>query len=200
MLLMLGAVLGLMIAFAHRMSGRPYVTHWFGLAAAFTWLSLDEAIGIHEGTIEPVRNALGTSGMLYYAWIIPAFVCVTVFALLYLRFLSRLPHSFAVLLLISGAIYVGSAAGLEMAEAPVMEHFGPDSVGARALPLLQESLEMAGGALYAFTLSLYMRRELNLGSITIGEPDPAGAAASVLEERARYPSQRNMRLSRSTQT
>jgi hypothetical protein len=201
MLLMLGAIFGFVIAFAHRISGKPYMIHWLGLGAAFMWLSLDEAIGIHEGTIEPVRNALGTSGVLYYAWIIPAFVCVAAFGLLYLRFLGRLPGMFALLLIISGAVYVGSAGGLEMAEAPAMIRFGPDSFDARALPLFQEALEMVGAALYAFTLCLYMRRELNLGSITIGTPDAITTEASTQNDLSASPlPRRDMRLSRSPQT
>lgn len=49
---------------------------WLGLSALFIYLSLDEALLIHEQLAEPLRLALalGNESLFYHAWVIPAIV------------------------------------------------------------------------------------------------------------------------------
>ena len=47
-------------------------------------------------------------------WVIPALLAVTVFALVYLRFLFALPNRFRWLFILAAVLYVGGAAGLQM--------------------------------------------------------------------------------------
>src|SRR5829696_1648303 len=79
-----------------------YTRHWWGLAAIFLYLSLDEASSLHEMTIEPVRDALHTSGYFHYAWVLPAACLLVVFGLAYLRFLQNLPARIRSLFLLAG--------------------------------------------------------------------------------------------------
>ena len=47
---------------------------WIGLGILFIYLSLDEALLIHEQLAEPLRRilALGNESLFYHAWVIPA--------------------------------------------------------------------------------------------------------------------------------
>jgi len=60
-----------LIASIKKRAGERYALHWRVLSIIFLYLSIDEAVSIHEEAINPVRNALNTSGMFYYAWVIP---------------------------------------------------------------------------------------------------------------------------------
>lgn len=168
MLLMLAAIAGLTVALIHNMKGLPYVRHWFGLAAVFMALSIDEGAAIHEGLIGPTRDFLGVGGILYYAWIIPAFAFVAVFAVAYLRFLTDIPRNVALLFIVSGAIYVGSAGGLEMAEAAVIQDMGPEASLGLLLSTFQEALEMVGVSLFIYALAAYLRNTLGVTNLSLG--------------------------------
>lgn len=41
--------------------------HWALLAVIFALMSIDEAIAVHEVTMEPLRHAFGFSGVLYFS-------------------------------------------------------------------------------------------------------------------------------------
>ncbi|MEY8198009.1 MAG: hypothetical protein RPS47_02080, partial [Colwellia sp.] len=74
------------IAKIHKYNGDVFIG-WFGLSAIFIFLSIDEISSIHENLIEPVRASLNTSGLLYYAWVIPYGCALLVFLALYLKFI-----------------------------------------------------------------------------------------------------------------
>jgi hypothetical protein len=134
---------------------------WAGLAAVFFALACDEMLVLHEKLIEPVRSALGTSGVLYYAWVIPYGAFALAFAGAYSRFLWRLPRRTAGLLVLSGAVFVSGALGLEMAGGYWRESYGHDGVYV-ALQTIEEALEMSGIVLFLYSLLDYMAREHDL--------------------------------------
>jgi hypothetical protein len=166
-LLLTCAVALFAVALCRRSAAERYVPHWFLLSFVFVALSIDEAIEVHEGTIGPVRDAFGLSGIFYYAWVVPAFIALAVMAPLYVRFLLHLPARFAVLFLVSGAVYVTAAGGLEMFEGLAAETSGSTGLGAMALQRLQESLEMVGAALFLFSLLAYLREVAGLEQLTL---------------------------------
>ncbi len=129
--------------------------YWFGLAAIFAFLAVDEMLMLHERLIEPVRTALDTSGAFYYAWVIPYGVALVVFLLVYLRFLMLLPKKTAALFVIAGALFVAGAIGLEMFGGMQAEAHGKDNVAYVALQTVEEILEMVGIALFLFALADY---------------------------------------------
>ena len=55
---------------------------WALLAVAFFFLSMDEAASFHEGVIEPLKSAFGFGGIFFYAWVVPAVLCLGGFGLL----------------------------------------------------------------------------------------------------------------------
>lgn len=67
------AVLLLILALAARKRGGDDARDarwWGGLVVVFAFMAADEAAGIHESLIVPLRRALHTSGALYFAWVV----------------------------------------------------------------------------------------------------------------------------------
>ena len=74
------ALLISLIAFDARHKGSADRVKWAGMAAIFLFLSMDEASSMHELLTYPVRELLGTSGILYFAWVVPAMIILTILA------------------------------------------------------------------------------------------------------------------------
>jgi len=60
--------------------------YWFGLAAIFLFLSVDESIGIHEWTMGPLRAQFHFGGFLTFPWIIPYAATCLLIAFLFIPF------------------------------------------------------------------------------------------------------------------
>lgn len=132
--------------------------HWAGLAAVFFGLSCDEMLGFHERLIEPVRHLLGTSGAFLYAWVIPYGAFALAFGGLYTRFLTRLPRRSALLFVLSGAVYVAGALGMEMVGGYWRHNHGHGPIYV-LFQTVEESLEMVGIVFFLYSLLDYVGRE-----------------------------------------
>jgi hypothetical protein len=87
---------------------------WFGLAAIFVYLSLDEALQLHDQLDLPLRAVLGTSGVLRHAWIIPYALILLGLLLIYGRFLLELKKESRIRFIFSGIIFITGAIGFEI--------------------------------------------------------------------------------------
>lgn len=121
---------------------------WASLAAIFAFMSLDEAIEIHEhlGGLVPAH------GVLFFSWVIPASVVVGALGLAYLRFLGRLPAIDRGRFALAGAIYVGGALGMELPLGWWTERAGDDNLVYGMLDWVEETLELAGATLFLLSL------------------------------------------------
>lgn len=117
--------------------------YWLALAAVFVYLTTDEALAIHERSSEPIRQALGVGGFLYFAWVIPATGLLVLFVVAFIPFLRTLDRRLRVRLLVAGAIYVGGALIFEMISAYFFDSYGPGP-GRHIASMIEESLEMVG--------------------------------------------------------
>lgn len=135
-------------------------TYWLGLAAIFLFLAVDEVVSLHERLIEPLRAALHTSGVLYFAWLIPYGIAGLLVGVAYARFLFRLPPATRNRMVVAGLVYVAGAAGLEMAGGWYLEQLGGQhNLYYELLTTCEESLEMYGMILFARALLRYMAGE-----------------------------------------
>lgn len=125
--------------------------HWTGLAMIFAYLSMDEAMSIHEMANRQVSRFLDTSGVLAFGWVIPAFIFLAIFLVLYLRFLFHLPERTRWLFLSSGVVYLAGALGMEMVSAYHWEEYGKDLIYL-VITSIEEILEMSGIALFIYSL------------------------------------------------
>ncbi|MFK5949852.1 MAG: hypothetical protein QM500_13905 [Methylococcales bacterium] len=164
--LMLCSILLLIIALTHKKQSAPWLS-WAGLAIIFLFLSIDEFASIHEGLIDPVRDTLGTSGFLYFAWVIPYGIALMLFLALYTKFLIRLPQHFAFLFILSGSIFVTGAIGLELIGGNQVESHGINNITYSLISTCEEFLEMLGIVIFIYTLLLYITTEIDGVSINI---------------------------------
>lgn len=154
------------IAKLSRNSGVEYAL-WLVLAVIFLFLSIDEISSLHEKLIKPLRSLLGTSGVFYFAWIIPYASALGLLAIVYLRFLLRLPRETRNLFLLSAGIFVFGAIGFEMIGGWYFESIGPDNLTYQLITTCEEFLEMLGVAIFIYALLSYIADEFQTFSVTI---------------------------------
>ncbi len=150
-----------------RRAGERDAGYWYGLAAIFAFLSVDEMLALHEHLIEPVRNMLETSGAFFYAWIIPYGIGVLLIGAIYLRFLLRLPSRTMWLFIVAGALFVGGAIGIEMLGGIQAESAGKDNVTYVVLQTIEESMEMAGIVVFVYALADFIQQRFGSLSLRI---------------------------------
>lgn len=170
---LLCAALLAVIALARRKQAKRDYLYWAGLAVIFLYLALDDGAAIHENIIRPLRDTLHTSGVLYFAWVIPYGIFVLILMLLYLRFLFSLPVRIRYLIILAGMLYVGGALGFELIGGYWTDHYGQDNVTYALLTTCEQSLQMAGILVFVYTLMSYITSELkdlffHIGSIETG--------------------------------
>lgn len=159
---------------------RPY---WLGLTGVFFFLSLDEAFALHERlgdyTKEYIRSTgiLEASGMLYFPWIIPYSILITILGLLYFRFMLRLPRNTMVLLILSAIIFLTGAAGFDMLGGREAELHGYYSVTYTVLYTIEEFLEMIGVVLLMYTLLDYIKQQYGLLRVDFAVETAVGASS-----------------------
>lgn len=137
---------------------RSYLTHWKVLSFIFAYLALDEWMSWHERLIEPVRDGLGLSGFLYFAWVVPAFFLLILFFLSYARFWLHLPQSTRRLFLVAVILFVGGALCMELIGARYTELYGQENIGYQLWVTLEEMLEMLGIVVFIHALIQHLNR------------------------------------------
>ncbi len=169
MLLFASATLLALIARARHVYDLSYVRHWAFLSFIFLYMSIDEAVRIHELTMDPLRKVFRATGIFHYAWVIIAIPMIIILAVLYFRFLLDLPRVTRILFIAAGAIFVFGALGLELVGGYIVTS---DLDGASALAnifiVLEEFLENVGIALFISALILYMKQLPSEGDFELG--------------------------------
>jgi hypothetical protein len=133
----------LLAVIAHGKTRAEWKYHWFGLAAVFVYLSIDEAAQLHEWTIVPM-TPLHLTGVLYFSWVVPYGILCLIVGLIYLPFVLAQPKRLRGLIILSGALYVGATIGLEGVEGYCVVNYGSslDSACYQLSMIVEESLEM----------------------------------------------------------
>jgi hypothetical protein len=132
-----------------------FAGHWVGLAVIFFLLSIDEIATFHE-LLSDRMQSLHWAGPFYYAWVIPAGAFVLFFVVAYLRFLFHLAPAYRLLFVVSGAIYVFGAVGLEMVEAEIQQAWGIHNLY-HVVVTAEEGCEMLGASLFVYVLLTYLQ-------------------------------------------
>ncbi len=127
---------------------RGQTRYWSLLAAVFGYLSIDEAVGLHE----QLNDLVHLGGPLYFGWILPAGVAVLLLGLAYLRFLRALPAETRRRFVVAGALYVGGALFMEIPLGLWTEARGDGGLGYALIDFAEETLEMTGATLFLVAL------------------------------------------------
>ncbi|HEX6924568.1 MAG TPA: hypothetical protein VF167_04035 [Longimicrobiaceae bacterium] len=174
--LLLCAQLLAVVAVGAKRSGDRWWKHWLGLAGLFVLLSLDEIASLHELADDPVREVLGVGGLLYWAWVVPGMLFVALVGLIHVRFVLSLPGSIRNLFILSAALYVGGAIGVEMPGGAWFEGHGRDMVYA-LLWTIEETLEMLGVTMFMYALLRHLEDRAGVVTLELAEdPEPQRAA------------------------
>lgn len=135
---------------------------WMVLGAILVYVSLDEGTQLHEGLTDPTRRALDLgSGLLTFAWVIPAAGALALFGIVYARFWWGIPSRPRTLMAVGGLLFVAGAVGVEMVGGWYREEYGADR-GYELIVAIEEGLEMVG--ISVFVLSLLTLLRLRQGS------------------------------------
>ncbi len=129
---------------------------WYALAVIFVGLSIDESASFHEILGDPLRNALDTGGLLYFAWVIPGAIFTLTVGVLFIPFLLTLPRGVAVRFVVAGAIFVGGALGMELLEGNLADKGEMGSVLFMVFVIIEEAMEMFGIALFLSTVVTHL--------------------------------------------
>lgn len=143
-----------------RAAGRGFALHWAALSAVFGLLSSDEIVGFHEAMGKALQRHGEFHGFLRYAWVLPAFPALAVLALTYRRFLGALPARTRGSFLLSAALFVAGAVGLEMVGGKLDESFSRGSALYVLCYHAEELLELLGVALFNAALVEHLARTL----------------------------------------
>lgn len=126
---------------------------WWALALGFVYISIDEAISLHE----LLGLLFDTGGVLHFGWVIPAAAIVVVVGLAFVGFLCRLDRATARRFVVAGALYVTGAVLFELPLGWWTEQHGADTLGYALIDWCEETLEFAGLTLFAATLLARLR-------------------------------------------
>ena len=166
--LIIASILLLTISLTHKKLKSSYIM-WFGLSVIFLFLSIDEISSIHERFIKPTREAFNTSGLLFYAWIIPYGIALVVFIIAYSNFLFKLPQKTMILFVVSGATFVSGTIGFEMLGGRQADLYGNSNILYAFYYTCEESLEMIGVATFIYTLLSYSLNQFDSIKVTVSK-------------------------------
>lgn len=149
MLLLACAALLAMIAALEKQRGTRHVWRWKLLAGIFLYMSVDEAVSIHE----LLNQFIDLPGILYFGWVIPAGVLVAVLMMVYLPLLRDLPTPNRWAFALAGMVYVGGALGVELVLGYWTDLHGTDNLLYGLIDAVEETLEIAGLSLFLSALA-----------------------------------------------
>lgn len=146
-----------------RNRGSRDAIYWFVLACGFLFIAYDEGFQVHEKLSAPMRAAMGGSdpangehlGIFFHGWVVPGMIGVAIAALLFLKFLARLPSATRRSMLFAAALFLGGCLGMELINGKVLELQG-ESVLYNLLVLAEEGLEMSGLAALIHALTRHI--------------------------------------------
>jgi hypothetical protein len=157
LLLTAAAVLALVALEALARNAR-WGRHWAGLSVVYVVLSMDETSEIHERIGSWLRAHLNLHGPLHYAGVIPMLALALFVGVTYIRFLRGLPRATLLGILLSAAIYITGAAGVEAASGWWAEGHGSKSTALLLVSTVEENLEMFGTLLFILVVLAYFAR------------------------------------------
>ncbi len=124
---------------------------WYLLAGTLALMSLDEAATLHEQAVSPLRDALDTSGIFYFAWVLLGIPFVIGMGLVLRPLFRSLADIDKQNLITAAALYFSGALGGEMVSGLAADD--QDSVSYVLITHVEESLEYLGAAMLIYALT-----------------------------------------------
>jgi hypothetical protein len=133
--------------------------YWLFLGGVFLYLCIDETAQLHEIIIglKSRFEILNASNMRTSVWVIPYGFGVVMVGIALVKFIFVLPPKTRNLFILSGLIFVGGAAGIEVLEEQFkILHGDSYSLTLKLLYHLEELCEMSGVAIFIYGLLKYI--------------------------------------------
>jgi hypothetical protein len=154
------AVLTAIITLGEVADKRRFTRQWGWLSLIFLAMSIEEVAAVREFVLTArLRDLLHTSGIFYYAWVIPAMVLVVVFVILYLKFIFNLPRYVRLMFILGIVVYVGGAIGFELLESYTHNVLTPSMLQTRLAQLTgvaEEVCEFSGIIILIYAMLVYI--------------------------------------------
>ncbi|MFT5358141.1 MAG: hypothetical protein ACI9KE_005378 [Polyangiales bacterium] len=130
-------------------------SRWRVLSGVFVFMSLDEAIEIHEHLAGVIPSS--DISWLHFSWVIPASIFVALFGLVMWPMVRELPLGVKRRFVAAAVLYVGGALCMELPLGYVADRFGDDNLLYGCVDWLEEALELTGATLFLVSLGAYGR-------------------------------------------
>ena len=142
-ILFFAAVLFGIISKGLRLSKKPEWQYWSGLSLIFVFLSLDEAIQIHEKLdTDLIWSSFETYDLLAWPWVILYGALAMLIMIVYFKFWWDMPIKYRISFAVAALLYVGSALGFEMLEAREYTTNGGETLRYVVLTTIEECCEI----------------------------------------------------------
>jgi hypothetical protein len=161
LILIIASVLLFVITLLKWRKPKSFYVIWLLLSVGFFYLAMDEAMILHETILGQEGGViLGRqfSGFLRHAWIIPFLFTIPFLILLFYKFLLNLDNRTRNLFMISAALFVGGAVGIESIGGYIKDTTGIDNWWYYLEVAAEESFEMAGVITFIYALLDYLYR------------------------------------------
>lgn len=167
LILLICSILLAIIAIIKQEKHSRYIKHWKGLSIIFLMLSIDELCSIHEIATLFIHRTFKPSGLLYFGWVIPGMVFLSLFILTYLKFVLALPNKTKLGFIMAGTTFVLGAIGMELIGGWFFELNGSHNLTYVLFSSLEEMLEMSGIIFFIYTLLEYMKSQVRYYNLFI---------------------------------
>ncbi|MBT9394254.1 hypothetical protein KLP40_13870 [Hymenobacter sp. NST-14] len=137
-----------------------YWLHWLLLSLGFGYLSIDEAVSLHELLTQIIKDHNPTlSGVpFHYIIAIMGFTVVALLLLFYGNFLKHLQPQDRLRFTVAGALFVTGAFGIEAIGGYIVTHLDQLSTDLIYVEVvIEESMEMFGILLFIRALLIYIK-------------------------------------------
>ncbi len=158
------AILLCIIYISEKQQNQP-ATAWLGLAIVFAFLGIDESTKIHENLGDFVEPMVNAEGVLYFPWVLPYGIAITIMAIIYIPWLKRLPLATAIRFIIAATLFLSGAIGFEILSATYADKYGTDSAPYTWTYTIEETLEML--AIMIFARALIQHISQTISDLTI---------------------------------
>lgn len=155
-LFLLSTILLNLIALIKKGTKNKFYLHWFILSVVPLFLSLDKMLSFHTVFIEIGRKISETSGAVHYFGVALCVGLIYTIILLYLTLHDDIPKSTQLLILISSAIYVEGAVGIELIRARLADLPQHSHIFYLLILTLKEFLETISIIVFIYALISYV--------------------------------------------
>jgi hypothetical protein len=154
------------IAYYRKMEHMQYA-HWLGMVILFFFLTMDEFLAIHESFSKPIRLALNTSGLFYFAWVLLYAGLLIILLFVYLKFMISLPVKTRNLFICAFLVFILGALGMELLTGGYLMSHARNKAYYIVFVTNEEFLEMTGLMIFIYSLSSYITEELGVSQIQL---------------------------------